>query len=195
MVPDAGESSDAELLTRSATGDTGAFGVLMQRHEDRIFGLCLRILGDRADALDATQDTFIAAFRQAASFRGDSALGTWLYRIGANACKDLLRKKKRWVAQDSHTVEDLASHRTRTESRIEVSVTDRLVIRDALARLPDEYREAVVMHDLGGIPYDEIATLTETHIGTVKSRISRGRRRLAELLEHPSADETSKEVR
>ena len=190
MGRDPADRSDAELLGLSVTGDTAAFGVLMKRHEDRVFGLAQRILGNRADALDATQDAFVSAFRQAGTFRGDAAVGTWLYRIASNACKDLLRKKKRWVAQDAETLENLGP----ADARIETAVTDRLVIRDALAQLPEEYREAVVMHDLGGIPYQEIATLTGTHIGTVKSRISRGRRRLAELMEHPSAPHTSKRM-
>jgi RNA polymerase sigma-70 factor (ECF subfamily) len=191
LNPDHGDSSDKELLAQSITGDTEAFGALMKRHEERIFNLALRIMGDRADALDASQDAFISAYRQASSFRGDSAVGTWLYRIAVNACKDLLRKRSRWVAQDEHTLELLEP----SDARLESIVTDRMVIREALARLPDEYREAVVMHDIGGIPYDEIATLTGTQIGTVKSRISRGRRRLAELMEHPEHPGTSKEVR
>lgn len=163
----------------------------MKKHEDKIFGLALRMLGNRSDALDATQDAFIAAYRQAGSFRGDAAVGTWLYRIGANACKDLLRKRKRWITQDNETLEPL---QVDTAPSTESSVTNRLVIRDALKELPDEYREAVVLHDLGGITYEEIARITETNIGTVKSRISRGRRRLAELLEHPAGPEPSKEV-
>ena len=189
MVPDV-DPSDAHLLARSVAGDTATFGMLMKRHEDHVFGLAMKILGNRSDALDATQDAFVSAFRQAASFRGDAAVGTWLYRIAANASKDVLRKKKRWVAQDERTIETIGA----SEPGVESMVADRIVVHDALAQLPDEYREAVVMHDLGGIPYQEIATLTGTHIGTVKSRISRGRRRLAELMEHPSATETSKEV-
>ncbi|MGH2807943.1 MAG: RNA polymerase sigma factor SigM [Actinomycetota bacterium] len=191
MDPDHRDSSDKELLSQSVAGDTDAFGVLMKRHEQRIFALALRIMGNRSDAFDATQDAFISAYRQAGSFRGDSAVGTWLYRIAVNACKDLLRKRSRWVAQDEQTLEALEV----SEARLESAVTDRLVIRDALAALPDEYREAVVMHDIGGIPYEEIASLTGTQIGTVKSRISRGRRRLAELMEHPEHPGTSKEVR
>ena len=191
MGADRAVTPDAELLARASEGNAEAFGLLMKKHEDRLFGLALRILGNRSDALDATQDAFIAAFRQAGSFRGDAAVGTWLYRIGANACKDLLRKKKRWTTQDNETLETM--HRDTARS-IESSVTDRLVIRDALAQLPDEYRDAVVLHDLGGITYEEIARITETQIGTVKSRISRGRRRLAELLEHPTGPEPSKEV-
>jgi RNA polymerase sigma-70 factor, ECF subfamily len=191
LGPDRGDSSDKDLLALSVEGDADAFSMLMKRHEDRIFGLALRIMGNRSDALDASQDAFISAFRQAATFRGDSAVGTWLYRIAANACKDLLRKRTRWVAQDEQTLEALEP----ADARLESTVTSRLVVRDALAKLPDEYREAVVMHDIGGIPYEEIASLTGTQIGTVKSRISRGRRRLAELMEHPDRPGTSKEVR
>ena len=172
--------SDAELLKRSAQGSGVAFGVLMRRHEDRVFGLALRMLGDRADALDATQDAFISAFKQAKSFRGDAAVGTWLYRIGINSCKDFARKRKRWIAQDDV---DQVAEQSVTERPIDESVTVRMELQEALARLPDDYRDAVVMHDLGGIPYEEIAVATGTVVGTVKSRISRGRRKLAEMLE------------
>ena len=182
--------SDAELLERSAGGSGVAFGVLMRRHEDRIFALALRMLGERADALDATQDAFISAFKQAKSFRGDAAVGTWMYRIAINACKDFARKRNRWVAQDDVDV----AVETGGDA-IDERVATRMDLRAALARLPDEYREAVVMHDLGGIPYDDIAVLTGTMIGTVKSRISRGRKKLAELMEPGSRPGSSKGLR
>lgn len=172
--------SDAELLARSAEGSGAAFGILMRRHENRIFGMALRMLGDRADALDATQDAFISAFKQSKSFRGDAAVGTWLYRIGINACKDFARKRKRWIAQDD--VDQIAEQGP-TERSIDETVSVRMELQEALAKLPDDYREAVVMHDLGGIPYEQIAAATGAVVGTVKSRISRGRRKLAELLE------------
>lgn len=184
--------SDAELLKRSANGSGAAFGILMRRHEDRMFSMAFRMLGNRADALDATQEAFLAAFRQAKSFRGEAAVGTWMYRIGINACRDFARKKNRWVAQDD--VDRLADTGS-AESRFDERVVVRMELQEALAKLPDEYREAVVMHDLGGIPYEDIATLTETMIGTVKSRISRGRRKLAELLEHRDTPDPSKGVR
>lgn len=184
--------SDAELLNRSAGGSGAAFGVLMRRHEDRMFAMALRMLGNRADALDATQEAFLAAFRRAKAFRGEAAVGTWMYRIGINACLDFARKKNRWVAQDDmDQVADTGS----AESRFDERVVVRMELQEALAKLPDEYREAVVMHDLGGIPYEDIATLTGTMIGTVKSRISRGRRKLAELLEHRDTPDPSKGVR
>ena len=161
----------------------------MRRHEDRIFALALRMMGNRADALDATQDAFINAFRQTERFRGDAAFGTWLYRIAINACKDLLRKRSRWETSDDETIERAEP----APIRVEDEVVTRLELRDALERLPGDYREAVILHDLGGVPYQEIASITGVQIGTVKSRISRGRRLLGELLEHGGAQATSKE--
>lgn len=183
---------DEALLHDFLAGDRGAFDVLVRRHEDRLFALALRMTGNRADALDATQDAFVAAFRRAASFRGDAAFGTWLYRIAVNATQDLLRKRRHEVVQDGEESDvvtaDVAG------GRVDDTVASRVDLARALAQLPDEYREAVVMHDLGGVPYEEIARLTQAKMGTVKSRISRGRKRLAELLEHPGGGLPSKPV-
>lgn len=176
------EASDFELLQRARDGDHNAFSTLMRRHEQQIFSLAFRMLGNRTDALDATQDTFINVFRRSEAFRGDSAFSTWLYRIGVNACKDLLRKKARApIPQEFEAEEAPAGSADDVGDRV-ASNTD---LARALSQLPDEYREAVVMFDLGGVPYDEIARVTGTALGTVKSRISRGRRRLAEILEQP----------
>lgn len=183
--------SDEELLAEFLKGDDHAFSDLMRRHEDRIFGLAFRMTGSRPDALDATQEAFVAAFRQASTFRGDSALATWLYRIAINACHDLLRKRARQPAPEA---EPVPPHRDRDpEPFVDETVALRLDVAQALAGISDEYREAVVMHDLGGIPYQEIARITGVSVGTVKSRISRGRRRLARLLEQPIRARASKE--
>ncbi len=181
--------SDELLLQRAAGGDQAAFSALVRRHEDRVFGIAIRITGDRADALDATQDTFVAVFRQAGSFRGDAAFTTWLYRVAVNACRDLLRKRRRLP----EPAEELPE-RGNPGIGVEDAVNLRLDLAQALARLPEDYREAVLMHDLGAIPYDEIARITGAALGTVKSRISRGRRRLAELLEQPGHPEASKDA-
>lgn len=186
---DLDDLTDEALLDRFRRGTEAAYEVLMRRHEDRIFGLALRMTGDRSDALEATQETFISAFRRAASFRGDSSFATWLYRIGINACRDVMRRRQRLpepVADPSDQTD------TSTSGRVEDLVVDRIDIAGALADLPEEYRQAVVLHDLGGVPYDEIAALAGVPIGTIKSRISRGRRRLAEQLEQRPRPETSK---
>jgi RNA polymerase sigma-70 factor (ECF subfamily) len=184
--------SDEDLLGRFVAGSEEAFSVLVRRHEDRLFALALRMTGERADAFDAVQDTFVHAFRRASSFRGESAFGTWLYRIGINTCKDLLRKRQRLPQPEEDLAEQSAG--PGLEPGIDDAVSRRIDVARALQALPPEYREAVALHDLTGAPYHEIAAITEVSIGTVKSRISRGRRRLAQLLEHPEAPATSKDV-
>ena len=184
------QRSDLDLLESFLGGDNDAFSRLMERHEDRIFGLCLKMLHNRSDALEASQEIFITAFRRAASFRGDSAFGTWLYRIGINHCKDVLRKRKELLLEsDQLEIEHLDTR----QRGIDDAAALRLDLSRALAELGDDYREAVVMHDLGGVPYEDIATLTGVPVGTVKSRISRGRRQLARLLEHAEDLDSSKD--
>lgn len=173
--------TDEDLLRQAAAGDQSAFSALVRRHEDRVFGIAIRITGDRADALDATQDTFVSVFRQAGTFRAEAAFTTWLYRVAVNACRDLLRRRRRLPEPTDELPE-----RPRPGIGTEEVVGLRLDLARALAQLPDEYRDAVLMHDLGAIPYEEIAQITGVALGTVKSRISRGRRRLAELLEQPA---------
>lgn len=198
MVRDAVSSDEALLERVVAEDDHDAFAALMRRHEDRIFALAMRMTGDRSDALDATQDAFITTYRQRASFRGDSSFGTWLYRIAINACNDLLRKRARTPVPTEDDADSRGHERATAgvlgrPGNLEEAVTARVDIARALARLPAEYREAVVMYDLGGIPYEEIAALTGAALGTTKSRISRGRRKLAELLEHQAHAEASKD--
>jgi RNA polymerase sigma-70 factor, ECF subfamily len=181
--------SDEELLASYLDGKEAAYGILMRRHEDRIFSLALRMVGNRPDALDATQDTFVLAFRRASSFRGESSFGTWLYRIGINACRDLLRSRARLPEPQAEP------EPTGNTPAIDHDVVERLAISRALASLPEEYGRAVALHDLGGVPYEEISKMETVPIGTVKSRISRGRRMLATALEQHASLKPSKERR
>jgi RNA polymerase sigma-70 factor, ECF subfamily len=173
--------SDPELVTRFLEGDTEAFTTLTRRHEDKIFAIAWRITGDRSDALDATQDALITVYRKVGSWRGESAFSTWLYRIVVNATRDVMRKKGRAPIPEEEVTPRPSS------DDVEGEVTTRLDVRRALMELPEDYREAVVMHDIGGIPYEEIAEATGVALGTVKSRISRGRKKLARSLE-PTRD-------
>jgi RNA polymerase sigma-70 factor (ECF subfamily) len=173
LAPERAQATDEALLEVFLKGREAAFTELVHRHEDRIFALALKMMGNRADALDATQDTFILAFRQASKFRGESAFGTWLYRIGINACRDLLRKRKRLPDPEDELPEP--DDKGYDGANVEELVATRLDLKRALAELNDDYREAVCLHDLGGIPYEEIASITDVSIGTVISRISRGR--------------------
>lgn len=175
------ELPDPDLVARFLDGDVDAFTTLTRRHEDKIFAIAWRITGDRSDALDATQDALLTVYRKVGSWRGDSAFSTWLYRIVVNATRDVMRKKGRAPVPEAEITPRPSSE------DLEGDVSTRLDVRRALMDLPEDYREAVVMHDIGGIPYEEIAEATGVALGTVKSRISRGRRKLARSLE-PARD-------
>lgn len=190
LQPDLADLSDEKLLQRVAGGDQAAFSILADRHEDKIFGLAQRVLGDRGDALDATQEILLTIFRQAGTFRGDSTFSTWLYRIGINTSRDLLRKRRRWQREG----DDIGDADLPGTARIDEQVSLRIDLARALDQLSDDYRDAVLLHDVLGTPYEEIARLTKANIGTVKSRISRGRRKLADLMEPSRSPNASKDV-
>ena len=164
------------LLGRYLAGDMHAFGLLMEAHERRVFAVSLRILRDREEALDATQETFITVLRKAGGFEGRSAFSTWLYRIAVNTCYDALRKRGR--RPTSPLPESYEPRDTTTDGRLE-SVELRPAIEKALARLPEEFGAAVILCDLEDLPLKTVAGILEIPLGTVKSRVFRGRRMLA----------------
>ena len=138
---------DVALIERYLAGDTAAFNELMRAHEDRVFGVCLRMLRDREAALDATQETFITVFRKADRFAGRSAFSTWLYRVAVNTCYDAARKAKRRRADP---LPEGSDPRDETASDDMDSVELRPDIEAALRSLPEEFRAAVVLTDLEG---------------------------------------------
>lgn len=172
-------AKDAELLARLLDGDHEAFNQIMRHHEDRVFSVCLRIVGDREQALDATQETFLTAFRKASQFKGNSALGTWIYRIAVNTCYDQLRKQKRRRTDPIPDHLEPADHAA--EDAVE-SAGLRPEIQRGLARVPEDFRVAVVLSDIEGMGLPDIADLLGVPVGTVKSRVFRGRRLLAREL-------------
>lgn len=175
--------SDEDLVRRFVSGGVPeAVDVLLRRHQDRVLGLAVRILGNRADALDATQEVFVAVFRKAGSFRHQSAFSTWLYRLTVNACNDLARRRSRQPVPADAIEGAIESPGPDAFGRAD----DRMAIAGALRRLPLEQRTAVVMRDVLGLSYEEIAEATDTATGTVKSRIARGRAALAFGLAEPS---------
>ena len=139
--------TETDLLVRVISGDRAAFDSIMRTQEDRVFSVCLRILGDRDNALDATQETFLTVFRKASQFKGDSALGTWIYRIAVNTCYDQIRKSAR------KPTESLPDHLEPLDASAEDAIDAaglRPEIERALAALPIEFRAAVVLSDLEG---------------------------------------------
>jgi RNA polymerase sigma-70 factor (ECF subfamily) len=170
MVDRRGSLSDLELVRSAQAGDRVAMEQLLRRHSDRAWAIARRILGNDADASDATQDALIAIVRSLARFDGRSAFTTWMYRVVTNTCLDELRRRAR---------RPLPSERLPERTLHEVDATDALVIDDALATLSPEFRAAVVLRDLCGLDYAEIATVLSIPIGTVRSRIARARGALA----------------
>ena len=190
MTPEELErASDQELLLAHVDGDPFAFGALFHRHRDRLWAVALRTMGNREDAADGLQDGLVAAYRRAGTFRGDAAVTTWLHRVVVNACLDRLRAAK--VRRAEPLPDDLEEYRGRgstvsasTEDPADVSVAGerRALVLSALQQLPDEQRAALVLVDMEGYPVAEAAAMLDCAVGTVKSRCSRGRARLAELL-------------
>ncbi|MBA2955055.1 RNA polymerase sigma factor SigM [Nocardioides sp. MAH-18] len=186
------ERTDRELLAAHVAGDRDAFGVLFTRHRDRMWAVALRTMGNHEDAADGLQDGMIAAYRRASSYRGDAAVTTWLHRVVVNACLDRLRAGK--VRRADPLPDDLdersgrgslvAADPSGTPDPADVAVRHerRGVVLDALATLPPEQRAALVLVDMEGYPVAEAAVMLDCPVGTVKSRCSRGRARLAELL-------------
>lgn len=170
---------DRELMARVAGGDRDAFSILMRRHEDMVFAVCLRVLGDREAALDVTQEVFLTVFRKADRYRGDAAVTTWLYRVAMNACYDQLRKRRR------RPVEPLPEHHDPADTTADAAFTSvelRPAVEQALAGIPPDFRSAVVLSDIHGLGIAEIAGILGVAEGTVKSRVFRGRRLLAASL-------------
>ena len=165
------------------SGDPDAFGTLFARHRDRLWAVAVRTLGDADDAADALQDAMISAFRRAGSFRGDSAVTTWLHRIVVNACLDLLRRRAARPATSGLAPEALDALATRHGPGRADSDTA-LDVTAALGTLPPEQRAALVLVDMLGYPVAEAAAVLGVSEGTVKSRCSRGRARLLPRLAH-----------
>ena len=174
---------DETLLAAHLRGDRDAFGRLVARHERRVYGLCLRVLGNREDAEDATQEAFLAALRKASSFRRAAAFTTWLYRIAVNAATDQARRRGRARLADLDP-ED-AGLAVAAAGDLGEEVTAAVAVQTALTRVPEEFRVAVVLCDLYRIPYGDAAQILEVPVGTVKSRVFRGRAALADHLTSP----------
>ncbi|MCW8825467.1 MAG: RNA polymerase sigma factor RpoE [Gammaproteobacteria bacterium] len=173
---------DLELVGRVQSGDKQAFGILVERYQNRILHVLTPFLKNRADAEDVAQDTFVRAYRALANFKGDSAFYTWLYRIAINTAKNYLAAKKVRPPSSDIDMADVGESAFDIKLRDEDS-PEELVHRDqvesavykAMAELPDEQRTALMLREIDGMSYEDIAITTECPIGTVRSRIFRAR--------------------
>ena len=175
---------DSELIAASLTGDTAAFGRLVERHQDRLFNSLLRFTGSADDAQDIAQEAFVQAFTKLDRFRSDSAFFTWLYRIAMNRAISASRKRRERVSLDgmneSGAGADPACH---TPPEAPTIAAERVeMVHRALATLAEEHREVLVLREFDGLDYQEIAAIVAVPVGTVRSRLFRARSQLREAL-------------
>ena len=187
----AADTPDAQLVAAAQRGDHDALDTLLRRHHDRIFVLCRRLCRDRGDAEDAAQNALIAIVRGLPQFSHDAAFTTWSYRVATNACLDELRRRGRRPLPVEPPDEDgtalLATPtvpRGADPAEIAVATERRGVLQRALDELPEEFRLPVVLRDVADMDYAEIGEQLGLPPGTVRSRIARGRAKLAQLLDH-----------
>ena len=184
------EPPDADILRKAASGDASAFAPLVDQYSGRLYSVCFNILGNQADAQDSVQETFLKAFRTMHRFQFASTFYTWLYRIAINNCYDLLRRSKLHAArsldesiesQNGEQFLQLPDDRPLPDEILECKETIQAV-REELSQLPEPLQRIILLRDIEGLSYGEIAKLEYLREGTVKSRLFRARIQLAERL-------------
>ncbi|MCB1057064.1 MAG: sigma-70 family RNA polymerase sigma factor [Acidobacteria bacterium] len=187
--------SDLDLVERHRYGDPAAFEEVYRRYGEMVYSLCHRLSGDPDLAADLTQEAFLRIFRHVGKFRGGSSLKTWVYRVALNHCRSRLARRRlfwRSLAEPDEPGPEAVDPGRSPEDRAIAHDEGRRLTR-ALAAVPVAYREAVVLFDLQGLSYEEIARVLGVRLGTVRSRLARGRERLRQILEEgePLAPESS----
>jgi RNA polymerase sigma-70 factor (ECF subfamily) len=176
------EAPDDVLIQRFVAGDGRAFDQIVARYERRVYSIALRMCGDPDDARDVTQDVFVSALRALRRFRGDAQLSTWLHRVAVNSSLDSLRRRSRRRDRDELNTE-MPSGAPGPEEHA-VASARAAEVQAALRKISDEHRAVLVLHDLQGCDYAEVASALDIPLGTVKSRIHRARLEMARLLGH-----------
>ena len=180
-MPEPGDR-DEDLVRRFLSGDRAAFAVLVERHERRVYNLALRMTGKEEDARDAAQDAFLTALRKLSSFRGEAAFTTWLHRVTVNACYDLLRKRQRQPLLERMGDDELPRPEPPPAPDHADDAALSIDVRRALLEVPEDFRVVMILHDVQDLPQEEVAAILGIPVGTVKSRLHRGRIVLARAL-------------
>jgi RNA polymerase sigma-70 factor, ECF subfamily len=178
----AGRQEDAALVERCRNGDLAAFEEIYRAHSGRLFSVACRLVGNPADAEDLLQEIFLAAHRKLDTFRGESALGTWLYRLATNLCLDHLRSRAGRSNQLTDALDDEPGLFDGSTSTLAEQTVAKMDIERALARLPDGCRAAFVLHDIEGLEHREVAAILGVAEGTSKSQVHKARLKLRALL-------------
>ena len=176
---------ERELIRKAGRGDAYAFEQLMTVHESKMYAVALRMCGNREDAQDCLQEAMLRVYRAISGFKGQSSFSTWVYRITMNSCLDELRRRKSRaaVSLDSMLESGFApSDESDTPEESSLRSEQKRALEKAIAQLPEDMRAAIVLRDIQGCSYDEIARALDANVGTIKSRISRGREKLREIL-------------
>jgi RNA polymerase sigma-70 factor, ECF subfamily len=166
------DSADEELVRQHLAGDRQAFAELVRRHERRVYNLAYRMLGRPEEAADASQDVFVTCLRKLGGFKGTAAFTTWLHRVTLNVCYDALRKRSRERPSEDPP-DRLAPDDPADEAAAAVDV------HRALQRVAEDFRAVLVLHDIQGLPYEDVAEALGIPVGTVKSRLHRARLAMA----------------
>lgn len=173
---------DAQLVARSLKQDHEVFGQLIDRHASRIINLAYRMVGNRAEAEDLAQETFLSAFKSLSTFRADSKFSTWLYRIATNKCKDWLRAKRPGLEPQDVDIDETLDIHVMDEQTPERLLSQQQVAQEleqAIQRLPPLYREAFVMKHVEGMSYEEMEAILDVNSDTLKMRVYKGRLQLS----------------
>ncbi|MFW5808456.1 MAG: RNA polymerase sigma factor [Spirochaetota bacterium] len=182
------DSNEEEIIKQIQNGDTRHYEGIIKKYQDRVFRYAYSKLGNYDDALEATQDIFVSVFRSLKNFRGDSKFSTWLYSITSNYCKNAKRKSRRMNVvsifrkdNEDETELQIVDEREGIEEKVELSNTYEIATEE-LQKLPDDYREILVLRDIEEYSYDEIADILNISLSNVKVRIHRGRAMLKQRL-------------
>lgn len=177
------------MIMRCKQGDREAFNSLVLKYQKQVFNIAYSMLSDYEDASDAVQEVFVKVYKSVATFKGQSSFTTWLYRVCANVCNDILRKRQRRAISvslnndddDSKFLAELPSSEPTPDERLEINERQKAV-RDAVNELKKEYREIIIYSDMQQLSYDEVASILRCPVGTVKSRLNRARNALKKKL-------------
>ncbi len=176
---------EALLIKRAQSSDAAALEALLKLYEKRVYNIAYRYMNNEADAYDMAQEALIKVYRGIRSFKGQSAFSSWVYRLTVNTCLDGLRKRRKVPLSLDHVLENGASFEAGAGDSPEqcaLSLESAEDIQRAINSLSDDHRQVVVLRDINGLTYEEIAYSLDISVGTVKSRLNRGRQRLRELL-------------